>query len=187
MVNVNNLIDVIKAAPKPVVVAIDGRAASGKTTLAKLIETEFNAQIIHMDYFFLPPDLRTKERFDEPGGNINYERFYAEVIPNLKKKCDFEYGVFDCSKMTISGYISVLKNDITVVEGSYSLHPRFGDYADIKIFVTVDETEQIERIKKRNGEKLLQRFLSEWIPMEEKYFEAFNIKQNCEYVLETGE
>ncbi|MCM1467169.1 MAG: hypothetical protein NC086_03400, partial [Alistipes sp.] len=38
-----------------VVVALDGRAASGKTTAAELLSLVFDASVIHMDDFFLPP------------------------------------------------------------------------------------------------------------------------------------
>ena len=49
--------------------AIDGMAASGKSTLACKLAEEFGGEVIHMDDFFLPMDLRTAERLEEPGGN----------------------------------------------------------------------------------------------------------------------
>lgn len=180
----DELIKKIEFAQKPVVIAIDGKAASGKTTLSKLLEAELGSSTVHTDDFFLPLEMRTDERLSEAGGNIHYERFIKEVLPNLKSDEDFEYGVFDCSKMKITSAKAVKANDITVVEGAYSCHPCFGDYADIKVFMTVDKEEQMKRITERNGEEHAEQFKKFWIPMEEKYFEAFDIQNKADIILD---
>ena len=64
----------------PVLLAIDGRCGSGKTTLAGMIAQRYRAEVIHMDDFFLQKDQRTPERLAEPGGNVDRERFRQEVI-----------------------------------------------------------------------------------------------------------
>ena len=79
------------------IIAIDGRCAAGKTTLAARLAKELGGDVIHMDDFFLPPALRTQERRSEPGGNVHYERFLTEVIPNLASGRPFSYRRFDCS------------------------------------------------------------------------------------------
>ena len=61
------------------VIAIDGMAASGKSNLAARLAEELDGCVIHMDDFFLPPELRTQERLSSPGGNVHYERFEAEA------------------------------------------------------------------------------------------------------------
>ena len=58
-----------------------------------------------------------------------------------------------------------------IVEGAYSLNPKFGDYADLKIFYDIAPGEQIRRIRLRNGERGLRMFQTRWIPLEEKYIE----------------
>lgn len=161
-----------------VVVAIDGCAAAGKTTLAKDLQRHYNCEIIKMDHFFLPPQKRTMERLSTPGGNIDYERFKEEVIKNLGKA--FFYRVFNCSKMQIDDDIFVKKTDVVIIEGSYSLHPYFGKYYDLSIFLDVDRALQIERIKKRDGEVMLKMFVDKWIKYENNYHDAFEIKSNVD-------
>ncbi len=154
-----------------IVLAIDGRAASGKTTAAGLISKLFNCEIIHMDDFFLPRELRTEERLSEVGGNVHYERFSAEVLPYLRGCCGFSYRTFNCSKFDFDSQPRTISPaPLYIVEGSYSLHPGFGEYYDLSFFSDVPPGEQLRRIRERNGEKLLERFKSEWIPMEERYF-----------------
>lgn len=65
------------------IVAIDGCCASGKTTLASRLAADLQADLIHMDDFFLPPALRTPMRYEEPGGNVHYERFHAQIARPL--------------------------------------------------------------------------------------------------------
>ena len=167
------------------VVSIDGRAASGKSTLADMIAMTTGASIVRIDDFFLPPALRTEERFSEAGGNIHYERFISEVLPQLRSQEAFEYGIFDCSRMAICEKRRVTKSKIRIVEGSYSHHPKFGEYADITVFVTVSPEEQSRRIFIRNGEMMAKMFAEKWIPMEEKYFDAFSIKEGSHIVVST--
>ncbi len=165
------------------VVAIDGRAASGKTTKARLLHAVLDAPVIHMDDFFLPPALRTPERLAQPGGNVHYERFAEEVLPGLTSGQDFTYRVFDCGLMDFHGLREIPAAPLRIVEGSYAHHPELGDYADLRVFSTVDEAEQMARILRRNGEKMAEMFRTRWIPMEEAYFAHFAIRERADICL----
>ena len=161
-----------------VVIAIDGCAASGKTTLAKKLSNMFNASVIHMDDFFLPLEKRTEERLNTPGGNIDYERFKEEVVNNLDS--DFTYNAFNCSIMKVDKEVFVKKTNLLIIEGSYSLHPYFGKYYDLSIFLDIDKDEQIDRIRNRDGEKLLKMFIEKWIKYETNYHDYYNIKTTAD-------
>lgn len=178
------LIEAAKMPEKAVsIIAIDGKAASGKTTLARQLALILNAEVIHMDDFFLPTELRTMSRLTEPGGNIHYERFKTEVLPGLTQKKPFAYHRFDCSKMQLGEIRNIAVSRWRIVEGAYSLHPVFGDYADLKVFFDISPTEQMKRICKRNGEEMAQIFVNRWIPMEEKYIKTFDIKAKADIII----
>lgn len=166
-----------------VIIAIDGRCASGKTTMADWIARIFPASVIHMDDFFLPGELRTPERMAEVGGNLHRERFMEEVIPHLHDD-RFSYRVFQCSTFTYADTPRVVEgNRVLICEGSYALHPDFGKYYDIAVFSDIDPEEQLRRILERDGEFMLNRFRNEWIPMEEKYFTGMGIRGKCDCIL----
>ena len=167
------------------IIAIDGRCGSGKSTLAALLAEKLPVQTVYLDDFFLPFEIRTTERMAEAGGNIHYERFIDEVISNLDKD-SFDYGVFDCSVMKINGTSHIENKGIIIFEGSYSLHDKFGKYYDVAIFSDVDYDTQVERIRKRNGEEMLKRFVNEWIPMEEKYFAAQKTAEKCDFIISSA-
>lgn len=168
-----------------VTVALDGLCGSGKTTLAGALATLYSCNIIPMDAFFLPPEKRTPQRLGEPGGNIDYERFAQEVAPYLESGEEFTYRIFDCGKMVFSEERTVEQRPLTVCEGSYSQHPNFGDPYDIKVFVTCTEEEQRRRLLDRSGRALFERFLREWIPMEQAYFNTFRIQATSDLVIDT--
>lgn len=168
----------------PLVIAIDGRSASGKTTLANQLKIILNAQVIHMDDFFLPLAMRTEMRYNEAGGNVHYERFKEEVLPNLKKPNAFSYRIFDCKKKCFNGNRMVWENSSwRIVEGAYSHHRQFGNYADLKIFYDIDPAEQMRRINNRNGAHAAKAFQSKWIPLEEKYIRTFSVDKNADLII----
>ena len=165
------------------IIAVDGRAASGKTTLARQLAGVLDAGSVHMDDFFLPPELRTEARYREPGGNVHYERFAAEVLPRLASPEPFSYRVFDCSTMRCDRTAEVRRSKWRIVEGAYSLHPKFGDYADLKVFYDIAPEEQLRRIRARNGEAGARMFQTRWIPLEEAYIRAYDVAGRADIVI----
>jgi len=168
------------------VIAIDGRAAAGKSTfakrLAKIIAGD-KSIVAEMDHFFLPPKLRTVERLATPGGNIHSERFVEEVLPMIGAVEEFSYRRFDCASMDYNGTIAIDAHLWRIVEGVYSCHPIFGNYMNIRVFLDVDPETQRVRIEKRNNPKIAADYLAKWISMEETYFETYDIRESADMVL----
>lgn len=169
----------------PLLVAIDGRCAAGKTTLAGVLKEKLgeknSCNIIHMDHFFLQPWQRTALRIREPGGNVDYERFREEVMLPLSQGRSFSYRIYDCGKEEFSESVAVEPGRVMIVEGSYSCHPVLWDFYDLRIWLDVNPEEQMRRIRRRNGEAGAARFRDRWIPLEEKYFAAFRIRERCDH------
>lgn len=165
------------------IIAIDGKAGSGKTTLANKLSHLLKAELICMDDFFLPLKLRTTQRLQSVGGNIHYERFLEQVLPYITSKIPFTYQCFDCSVMDYTQEKTIQNTGWCIVEGSYSHHPLFQRYADITIFIDISKELQIKRILQRNGTKMAELFQTQWIPMEETYFEEFKIKENSDFTI----
>lgn len=168
-----------------VTVGVDGRCGTGKSTLAAALAARFHAPIVRMDDFFLPDGLRTPARLAEPGGNVHYERFLAEVAPFLRTGDAFSYGVFDCGARRVTHRASIPAGALVIVEGAYAFHPRFGAPYDVRAFVTADPAAQRLRLRERSGEAMLTRFLNEWIPMEERYFWANGLPSDGDVVIDT--
>ncbi len=141
---------------------------------------------MHMDDYFLRPEQRTPERYAEPGGNVDHERFKEEVLMPWIHKQSVYYQPFDCQSMALTESMYIPYQSVLLVEGSYSMHPELNDFYDYRIFMTVNKEKQIERIQKRNPDKI-QMFINKWIPYEEKYFAYDHIAEQCDIVIDTSE
>ena len=166
------------------IVAIEGRCASGKSTLAAQLEESLGLAVVHMDHFFLRPEQRTKERLAQPGGNIDPERFLSEVLVPLaegKAPADRPYS---CRTGELGEPISLKPSCVTVVEGSSSCHPKLWDYYHRRGFLSVAPEEQLRRVARRAGPEQVETFRERWIPLEERYFSACQVEERCDYHLE---
>ena len=175
---VKKQIDALLEKKDSVLVAIDGPCTSGKTTLAARLAECYDCNIFHMDDFFLRPEQRTPERFAEAGGNVDYERFAREVLMPLKAGTPFTYRPFVCSSFTLAQPVEVTPKKLTIVEGTYSLHPYFGSPYDLRLLLSVSPELQRQRILERPA-FLHQRFFAQWIPMENRYFAESGIQADA--------
>lgn len=180
---INKVKETIKIKPNAII-GIDGCCASGKTTLAAQLAEHSDAQVIHMDDFFLLPEMRTEQRLSEPGGNVHYERFIDEVISGIESGNIFEYRAFSCKTGRFGESKTILPDKPIIIEGAYAFHPEIPDIFDLKIFMKVDYDTQLKRIFERNGSGALDAFKAKWIPLENKYFSSFNIEAKCDITIE---
>ena len=164
----------------PAILAIDGRCASGKTTLGKTLAAEWDATLFHMDDFYLQPHQRTEERLAEPGGNVDRERFLAEVLLPLTNGDPVTYRRFNCVTLTFEAAEIIRPKSIAIVEGSYSCHPVLREYYSFRIFMDIAPEEQIRRIRLRDGSEAVERFRTIWIPLEEAYFTGCKVRESCD-------
>ena len=175
-------IEELLAAQDSVTVAIDGNSGSGKTTLAALIGEVYDCNVFPMDHFFLPPHMKTAVRLREPGGNVDRERFLRDIIGGIRSGASFSYRPYDCKSQTMGEAVQVCPKRLNIVEGCYSMHPSLRGSYDLKVFMQISVHRQKRRILKRNGAFMLNRYIREWIPLENAYFDAFDIRSSCDLV-----
>ena len=179
------LTEIKQQSKSKLLLAIDGRCAAGKTSLAAHLAEVCDCNVIHMDHFFLRPGQRTMERLQQTGGNVDYERFLEEVLIPLHEGRTFSYRPFNCHKQEMEEAVLISPKSIAIVEGSYSCHPALKGYYDLSVFLNVDAAEQIRRICRRNGVDGVRMFQECWIPMEEHYFHSFHTQEKCDWWFQT--
>lgn len=163
-----------------VIVAIDGRCGSGKTTLAAALQREFSCAVFHMDDFFLRPEQRTEERLAQPGENVDHQRFLQEVLRPVRQGEEVILRPYVCARQALGEAVRVSPDRLTVVEGSYACHPALWDYYDLRVFLSIEPEEQMRRIAERSGAEKAEQFRRRWIPLEEKYFAAYSPADRCD-------
>ena len=162
--------------------ALDGRCASGKTTMAERLQRVLPCNVIHMDDFYLPFSQRAAERMAEPGGHIWVERLRTEVLEPLRAGRKISYLPYDCHA---DRFLPPRKADPvlpTLVEGSYSCDPALRVLYDCCVFLDITPEYQRERLLRRNPESF-EVFQTMWIPREEYYFKHCEIRSHCDFVL----
>ena len=177
-------IDRKRAERDRVLVAVEGGSASGKTTLAALLERIYDCNVFHMDDFFLRPEQRTAERLAEPGGNVDRERFWEEVLLPLTRGETVNYRRYDCCTQTVGQSVPVAPKALNIVEGAYSMHPVLAECYDLSAFLRIAPELQRARISVRNTPESAERFFTMWVPLERRYFEAMDPEGRCDLVLE---
>ena len=165
-------------------VALDGPCATGKTTLGGFLSRLYCCPLFHMDDFYLPPERKTAQRLAEPGGNVDAERFFTDVLSPLSRGETVHYRPYHCHSNALGEEIAVPSAPLAVVEGVYSLRPELQPYYHVKCFLDVPWSTRRARLLGRNGPEGLERFEKLWIPLEDAYFRAFPIRECCDVILQ---
>lgn len=157
-----------------IVLCVDGFSGAGKEIFAKKLSALGESRIIYMSDFALPKEMESENRYKKLGGNIYWEKFKEEVLPNIRGNLAYT---------TSDGTSRLYKPmPLTIVAGTYSMHKEFGDYWDMSFFLSIDPKEQIKKLAKRDISKL-QDYKEKWIPMENAYFEKWKIKDKADVLL----
>ena len=170
----------------PVVLALDGRCGSGKTTLAAALQQQFpHSIVLHTDDYYLPPAQRVPGWQQIPCANMDLTRLRAEALAPLCAGQAALYRAYSCRQGQYLTPQCLQPQPLVIVEGSYSQHPALADCYTRKIFVTCSKAEQIRRLRLREGGRY-ENFVRQWIPLEEAYFARYEIEAGAGAVLDTS-
>ncbi|MBR3796470.1 MAG: hypothetical protein IKK34_10695 [Clostridia bacterium] len=168
------------------VLAIDGMAASGKTTLSTALHAAIpKSAVVHMDDFTLPFDMRFPGYFDALLSNADIQRFDREVLSPFLCGQRAVYRPYICHPQPGFGEEICIPEDtqLLIVEGAYCLHPMLAPRCALRVLSLIDPALQRQRILQRNGAGQLERFLSMWIPMENRHIQAHDLHAICEWTI----
>ena len=166
-----NYIDLLNEKNNRYIVSLEGRCASGKTTLSKELK---NITLIHVDDFF---DEKGLER-------LNYKdlKNLLEKIKNANIGDKITYKAFNCRNWSYYEK-EIVVSKVVVVEGVYSYSEEIRSYFDKLVFSVISKEEQLNRLQKRESEKYLQKYLNIWIPREEEYYKTFDFVSNADILI----
>ena len=170
---------------RPVLIALDGRCGSGKTTLAAQLAERFpDSAVFHTDDFYLPPADRVDGWEHIPCANMDLARLSREVLAPSRAGDAVSYRAYSCREGTYLPAKSIVSKPLFLVEGSYSHHPLLAENYDLRVFVTCSQEEQARRLQAREGERY-PNFVQRWIPLEEGYFAQYHIETRADLILDT--
>lgn len=189
---------------RPLVVGINGVDCSGKTTFSSGLERQLEAHglpvaVIHMDDFTQPYWLRNTS--SDP-----VERYYNNTfdIETLRKSIlapltSHQVGAVvlkhqsphNPSEILEHSYVFSDGPSVVIVEGVFVFRPELADYFDAKIFVDIPLSEMrlraIERDVPRFGFNVLKKYLTRYIPAQERYLEAVRPGDIADIVIDNSD
>ena len=170
---------------KPLVLALDGRCGSGKTTLANGLAAQFpGCTLLRTDDFYLPPARRSPDWAHTPCANMDLIRLRDEALRPAYEGQPVLYRAYSCRAGAYQPVQELAAQPLVILEGSYSHHPLLAGYETLQVFVTCSREEQIRRLQAREGERYAN-FAARWIPLEEGYFAQYRIEETADLAVDT--
>lgn len=161
---------------RTLIVGIDGRGGSGKSTFARELEqASCDVTVVEFDDFYRPLAERQERagRGDtEIGGNFDWRRLRDQVLLPLSHDEPATYQRYDWPSDQMAEWHSVPCGGIVLVEGNYSTRPELRELYDFTIWIDAPHELRLQRGLERGGDDTLERWLTEWMPEEDRYIAA---------------
>ena len=108
------------------------------------------------------------------------------ILKKLPLKADFSYDIYSCKTGISAPSEKIGYKKLNVFwRAVIRRHPELAKYIDKAIFVDVSREKQLERILKRSNEFMLNRFKTEWIPLEDLHFKENRCRERADFILDT--
>ncbi|MBZ5640691.1 MAG: hypothetical protein LAO51_18285 [Acidobacteriia bacterium] len=182
----------------PLVVAVDGRSGSGKSTVAELVAPRVRATIVPTDDFFAASipnfdwDVRTPAQ--RASAAIDWRRLRTEAIEPLRAGQPAWWRAFDFGAGVRPDGSYAMQRDLTVrspcpvviLDGAYSARPELADLIDFAVLIQAPAAVRHERLAARETPQFLELWHARWDEAEAYYFEHVRPPATLDLVLTTG-
>lgn len=157
---------------RPILIGIDGRPCSGKSTLADKLVEEIGAEAIFLDDFFIPQADWPKDiKPAFPFPFFRYQEFVQGVLA-LSHGRIFRYRAFDWVTKRLGDLRTVDPKNTIIVEGVSALCEQLVSYFYRKIFVVSDRTDEFDAIAERENQEGLMLWKQLYLPSVELYWQT---------------
>jgi uridine kinase len=175
---IDALAEIAHSVEQPII-AIDGPAGAGKTTLASTISLALSPRIsttvIHMDELY-------------PG----WESALGEELSNTltwltschKAKKSLLYSSFNWEANEFANPKSHPSTHLLILEGVASAQIAIEETLATSIWLDLDPLIGYQRVIDRDGENI-SREMTQWLVMQEQHFAVDRTKERCEFLLST--
>lgn len=185
------MIDLVKAVEKILlapsrcgkthVLAIDGRAGSGKTTLGNnlllALSAKHSVTMIHMD-----------EIYDGWQGALGKSLTVtlSNLLADLSKETSHELPIYDWSAKAFNSYRHLQPTQILILEGVGSAQRIVREFATAIIWLDIDSVTGFHRVLERDG-KESEPFMRQWQIDEDDHHRHEETREHADFVLSTIE
>lgn len=161
------------------VIAIDGRAGAGKTTLANelslALQLHHKVTLIHLDDIYSGWELALSETLTDTLKNILNEIFNQKTA---------QVPIYNWDSMSFTSTREISPCDVLILEGVGSSQRVVREMATACIWIDVEPQFGIERVLERDGREIEDQ-MHLWQIREEAHFISDRTRENPDFVLST--
>lgn len=182
----SHICEAIKPLSRPLVVGINGAYTSGKTMFTLgldqyLRKQGIKTQAIHYDDFHHP--FSTITWTDDTEVDVFYSKAFdpkkleSEILRPLKQHGHIHKDVvcvnLNTNQFTNTIHFDIDENTVVLLEGVLLFRPPLIDYLDFKVYLDISSGEMLTRARQRDvprfGEGILEKFVTRYIPVQQRY------------------
>ncbi|HET7077857.1 MAG TPA: hypothetical protein VFM49_10455 [Chloroflexia bacterium] len=160
----------------PLLVALDGRSGTGKSTLAALLAARLGATVVEGDDFYpggRDAEWDARSPADKAALVIDWRRMRAEALEPLLAGRPAAWHPFDFQAGEGLAAHTVTRDPapVIVLDGVYSARPELADLVDLAILVeAADDSVRRQRLLAREGAPYMAAWHRRWDAAEDYYF-----------------
>jgi uridine kinase len=172
----------------PVLVALDGRSATGKSTLAGLVGHRLGALVIDSDDFYRGGTdaywdaMEAAQKMDLV---IDWARQQA-VLERLHRREAATWRPYDweVDDGSLADEFTGGPAEIVILEGAYSARPELAGLLSLRVLLQLPREVRRKRLLQREGEQYRAEWEARWGVAEDLYFERVMPPEAFDLVLE---
>ena len=157
-------------------IAIDGRAGAGKTTLAASFYEELSVDktvaVIHMDDLYNGWENALSERLTQT---------LESIVKSHQSKVAFEIDIFNWKSMSFDSKRVINPVDILILEGVGAGQKVVRDAAATLYWLDIDAEVGIQRVLNRDGNQIASQ-MKQWQIAQEIHFLRDKTRENAEHI-----
>lgn len=157
-------------------IAIDGRAGAGKTTLAASFYEELSADktvaVIHMDDLYNGWENALSERLTQT---------LESIVKSHQSKVAFEIDIFNWQSMSFDSKRVIHPIDVLILEGVGAGQKVVRDAGATLYWLDIDAEVGIQRVLNRDGNQIASQ-MKQWQIAQEIHFLRDKTRENAEHI-----
>jgi len=170
------LFDLCNHQPQPII-AIDGPAGAGKTTLASHLKAalslRYRCSVLHMDSLYNGWDSPFDEHFTSALKKVvaSHRRGEATSLPRY----DWHHHRFGASE-------EVPASELLILEGVGSMDRAIRSGLTATIWIDIDPAQGFSRVIARDGDQISEE-MQRWLQQQEQHFLVNDSKNTADFIL----
>lgn len=162
------------------IIAIDGRAGAGKTTLANELSLALSLHrtvtVVHLDEIYAGWELALSASLTES---------LLRILKSISAGETVTFPIYDWTWQQFDAMREIPPCDLMIIEGVGSAQRIVRDFATASIWMDIDQPTGLERVLDRDG-FAIQDQMTLWQKREEQHFLSDATRENADFILSTA-